>query len=259
MNPAIALRRFARNTAFYRLYQQQKALRALARWTPLDQKRLDFYKQFLGPNDLAFDVGANMGNRTRVFRMLCERVVAIEPQRECVRVLKRAFGSDRRVVLVDAAVGAAEGEAELQTSSNHVLATLSREWIETAQRTGRFGEEKWGQRQRVRITTLDELIKVHGAPDFLKIDVEGYEESVLEGLSRPVRALSLEFVPERLDALSRCMTHLKRIGTPTYNFALAEETRLRSNDWLTQEQLLDRLARLQPATSAFGDVYARFA
>jgi FkbM family methyltransferase len=45
------------------------------------------------------------------------------------------------------------------------------------------------------MTTLDELIGKHGVPVFIKIDVEGFEEAVLQGLSQPVRALSFEFTP----------------------------------------------------------------
>ena len=39
-----------------------------------------FYGQFLSPGDLAFDLGAHVGNRVRVFRRLGARVVAVEPQ-----------------------------------------------------------------------------------------------------------------------------------------------------------------------------------
>ena len=38
-----------------------------------------FYEQFLGAGDLAFDIGAHVGNRVHVFRRIGARVVAIEP------------------------------------------------------------------------------------------------------------------------------------------------------------------------------------
>src|SRR5687767_7627615 len=103
------LKRVARRTPAYRIYQQQRARMALRLWSPLDQARLDFYSQFLERGDIAFDVGANMGNRTRIFRMLCQNVIAIEPQRACVEVLTRAFAADPHVTLVTDALGAEEG------------------------------------------------------------------------------------------------------------------------------------------------------
>ena len=43
------------------------------------------------------------------------------------------------------------------------------------------------------VTTLDRLIAQHGVPSFIKIDVEGFEDQVLAGLTHPVPALSFEF------------------------------------------------------------------
>lgn len=40
----------------------------------------DFYRQFVQPGALVFDVGAHVGNRLRVLRQLGARVVAVKPQ-----------------------------------------------------------------------------------------------------------------------------------------------------------------------------------
>src|SRR4030095_1106868 len=53
-----------------------------------------FYRQFLHPGDLAFDIGAHVGNRIRVFRRIGARVVAVEPQPDFVAVLQRLYGRD---------------------------------------------------------------------------------------------------------------------------------------------------------------------
>ena len=45
----------------------------------------------------------------------------------------------------------------------------------------------------VPVTTLDALIERHGVPSFVKVDAEGFEEEVLQGLSRSIKALSFEF------------------------------------------------------------------
>jgi hypothetical protein len=39
-----------------------------------------FYKDFLSPGDLAFDVGAHVGTRARAMRAAGAKVVALEPQ-----------------------------------------------------------------------------------------------------------------------------------------------------------------------------------
>ncbi len=51
-----------------------------------------FYKEFLGPGDLGFDIGAHAGNRVRAWRALGARVVAVEPQPDFQRLLRLLFG-----------------------------------------------------------------------------------------------------------------------------------------------------------------------
>src|ERR1700741_472726 len=48
---------------------------------PLRERRLkSFYRRFVRPGDLVFDVGAHVGNHVRAFSSLGCRVVAVEPQ-----------------------------------------------------------------------------------------------------------------------------------------------------------------------------------
>jgi hypothetical protein len=57
--------------------------------------RLRFYGAFVSAGDLVFDVGAHVGNRTAVFLELGARVVAVEPQAQCVAELQRSSRSTR--------------------------------------------------------------------------------------------------------------------------------------------------------------------
>jgi hypothetical protein len=66
------------------------------------------YGRYVRAGDLVFDVGAHVGDRTRAFRALGCRVVAVEPQPDLARVLRLAYGWRSRVTLVEAAVGAEE-------------------------------------------------------------------------------------------------------------------------------------------------------
>ena len=59
------------------------------------KKRLSFYRNFISENDLVFDVGANVGNRTRIFVKLGARVIAIEPQLKQAKHLQKKFNKNR--------------------------------------------------------------------------------------------------------------------------------------------------------------------
>src|SRR6266478_2164087 len=78
---------------------------------PEDENRSRFYAQFIRPGCLVFDVGANLGNRSKIFLQLGAHVVAFEPQASCAVLLNQKFVKNQRFRLVRKALGPAEGSA----------------------------------------------------------------------------------------------------------------------------------------------------
>lgn len=227
------------------------------RANPLKLRRARvFYRRFVEPGDLCFDIGAHLGDRTMHFLRLGARVVAAEPQPALLAMLRRRFAGDPRVTVVPAALGAAPGRAELAIDPmNPTIATLSPEFIAQAGASPGFRAARWRERVEVDIVTLDSLIAAHGLPAFCKIDVEGYEHAVLEGLSRPVPALSLEYLPAALDPALMAIARLNRLGAYRFNRSRGESMRLALPRWLGAAEMAAELRRLPPEDGA-GDVYA---
>jgi FkbM family methyltransferase len=225
------------------------------------RRMVQFYGQFLGPGDIAFDIGAHVGSRVRAWRKLGARVIAVEPQPDCLRVLRLFFGRDRGVTIVPEAVGARAGRAQLGLSTaTPTVSSMSRDWIDSVTTDRSFARVRWDRAVEVEVATLDDLIETHGLPAFCKIDVEGFEVDVLRGLSRPLRALSFEYLPPAHDAALAALDLVEQLGTAAdgyeYNYSPIETMRFAGDRWLDAAELVALLGRFRPLGRS-GDVYAR--
>jgi len=218
-------------------------------------ERISFYQQFIEKGDLCFDVGANIGNRTEIFLKLGARVVAIEPQKECSKLLQLRFGNE--ITLVQQALGSHSGDGTIFISDTAEISSLSKEWIDSVSKS-RFKNSQWNKREEVKITTLDQVIEQNGYPKFCKIDVEGFEEEVLKGLSKPIPTISFEYtIPERLSSVMNCLELLSKLGYYECNYTIGETMNFESSQWLSKEKLIDEINGLSE-NILFGDIYLRF-
>jgi FkbM family methyltransferase len=216
-----------------------------------------FYREFVQPGGLVFDIGAHVGNRLRVLRQLGARCVAVEPQPLFADFLERFYGRDEQVVLVREAIGSQIGEATLHISRRTpTVTTIAAGWMDAVQRADSFADVRWEETVTVPVTTLDALIARHGRPDFCKIDVEGSELAVLEGLSIPLPLLSFEYIPATREMALACIDRLQALGDYRYNWSVGEEQRLASDVWLDAEEVTARLGQMG-VNDRSGDLYAR--
>jgi FkbM family methyltransferase len=216
--------------------------------------------QFVARGEMTFDIGANVGARTRTLLSLGARVVAVEPQPNCVAELDRAFRRNSRVTVVASAVAATSGEAQMHVNDLGVLSSLSEEWIGAVERSGRFEafNSRWGETITVPTVTLDELIARHGKPVFCKVDVEGFEPEVFGGLTQAIPAVSFEYTPEARNNLVLAVERISALGEAAFAFSPGETFELMEFGWVSGGELLSRLEDISDPT-IWGDVYARTA
>lgn len=219
-------------------------------------KRL--YAQFIRAGDLAFDLGANAGSRTRVFSELGARVIAVEPQKECVQHLYIQFHDDPRVTIIPKAVGAGTGHAIMQVGEDSRASSLNPAFTRSLTQNPKFRNLKWNETRNVPVTTLDALIGEFGIPAFVKIDVEGYEAEVFKGLTHSLSACSFEFHTSFLESARQSIARLEQLGAARYNYSIMETMQLSLSEWVDAGEMLRRLNSFDHTTEFLsGDVYAR--
>jgi FkbM family methyltransferase len=221
---------------------------------------LSFYRELLEgfrKGDLIFDIGANHGAKTDVFLRLGARVVAVDPDEKNQEILRQKFLSlrlaPRPVVVVGKAVSDCEAvETMWIDSPGSAKNTLSQKWVETLRNDeARFGERlNFADNTRVQTVTLDQLIGTHGSPFFIKIDVEGFEPTVLRGMQHPVPYLSFEVnLPEFRPEGVECIKWLYGIAAEgRFNFTPDCQKGLMLERWLDATSFLPIFGRCEASS-----------
>jgi FkbM family methyltransferase len=231
---------------------------AIYHGVPGRQRRLrHLYVSFARSGDLVFDIGAHAGNHVRAFHTLGCRVVAVEPQPDFARMLRAWLGRSGDVSIVEAAVGEREGRASLAISERTPTVTsLAAAWLDDRAREPGFAGVRWNRQLQIEMTTLDALIARFGRPAFVKIDVEGSEPAVLQGLSQPLPALCFEYLPGAVAQTEACVARLLDLGPYRFNWSVGESYRFAASAWLDGDELMASM-RSADGKRRSGDVYAK--
>lgn len=218
------------------------------------KRKKSFFARWVGPESLCFDIGAHVGDRTSTWLALGARVVSLEPDPQFYAYLSRKLDGTPNWLGLPRALAAEEGRATLfQSKHNGMVSSLSSSWDEEIDAIDRQGF-RFDDRTDVATLRLDGLIERYGMPDFMKLDIEGMERTVLETASKLPRALSFEYYPTRQEDARRCIEAVEAQGTCHYQFVLRETFTFAWSRWLPAAEAISRIQSTSLAIA--GDVYA---
>lgn len=141
-----------------------------------EERELDWLLPRLRKDDVVWDVGANVGIYSVLMSKRVSRVVAFEPVAATVERLQRnlALNDTSNVTVVNAALSDVPGDATMVTIAGGAGGNR-------LHRTGEHGDVS------VRVITGDEYAASHGAPDVIKVDIEGFEPAFVRGAIGVIR------------------------------------------------------------------------
>ncbi len=187
---SVVVRKLLRGSGLTKYLDRAATLLGIRNSNEYEQDVERFVRATIRPNDIAWDVGANRGHYTQMLSELVGRdgvVVAIEPESMNMSHLAVAAWPLPNVMLINAALSDEDGTLTLflanddTTGSTHALSNSGSDHR---------------QSQSVIAFRGDTLVREGKAmqPRFLKIDVEGAEERVLNGLKETLQSPQLKAV-----------------------------------------------------------------
>lgn len=199
---------------------QHAGFDVVRKWTPTEYPEIAALKDYSstaeiisvmaegikqGTRGLVYDLGFHLGNDTAAYLAAGYRVVAVEAHPGLAEKGRGRFAreiDEGRLTLLETGVGNRKGTLPFYAVKSRGPAP---EWSSFIEANARH----WGEVDILQIPMVPfrEILQAHGCPEYLKIDVEGADEWVLEELEatdlRP-KFLSAENGGQRmLDALSR--------------------------------------------------------
>lgn len=210
------------------------------------QREYSFYKNWLKADgrgdELIFDVGANCGTKSALFSRLCKKVVAFEPSDKMNNLLKLRF-KNTNVDVIKCALGKQSTTATFyELEGFEALNSLSKKHIETTVVKKLGSVDSRISPKEIPVKTLEEFIKFYKEPLYVKIDVEGYEYEVIQGLKTPVKYLSFEVnLPEFMEEAVKVVQYLAEISSNRYVFNFTNSNAFLLNEPVNEKDAIDFL------------------
>ena len=209
--------------------------------------------KLINKGDLYFDIGAHLGDKSKPFIEKKIKTIMVEPIPACVKSLKKLYSKNSIVKIIPKGLGSKNTKKILSINKEMpTTSTFAKHW-----KSGRFSNLKWPDKIQVQITTLDSLIKKFGNPQYIKIDVEGYELNVIKGLTKKSGIISFEVTSEFFSDAIKCLDYLKKLSYSSFTFSIGEQKKF-CCDWCDYKTIINLIKKeIKKDKFFWADIYCK--
>ncbi len=178
---------------------------------------MQMFARLISPGSCIIDIGGHIGYVAQYFSSLAGSngsVYVFEPAPNNLHYLQKNVANNPNITLVPKAVGSANGRKKMFVESiTGQNCSFLYDYVvrRNAERSGMAGPKVYDT--EVDVVALDGFVlDANVSPDFVKIDVEGFEWEVLQGAARTLDRVKPMLMVEMRANKERVLTHLTQKG-----------------------------------------------
>ena len=192
---------------------------------------------------LIFDIGANIGNWAKANVDKADKIIAIEASPSTYNKMINCCKDDKIILLNYAVCNNNGNDITFYSCDAHTLSTLNKEWLTS--KTSRFYGFKYTEIICPTIT-IDNLIKIYGKPDLIKIDVEGGEYECILSLTQKIDMLCFEWASEVNDITYKALDYLLTLGYTEFYVQNEDSYSFRPSEYNDINYVREQLSKTVP-------------
>lgn len=184
-----------------------------------EKDTIELFKKILPACNFAIDIGANIGYFSQYFCHLMNdkgKLIVFEPESKNLTYLKRNISCYQTIRLIEKAVSNKNGKANFYiedlSGQNNSLLSDYKVFDEVLENSGLSASKSVIEVETITLDSFMEQEYPNEKPDFIKIDVEGAELMVLEGMKNILDQHAPTIMVEVSDHIPEVLKMLRDFG-----------------------------------------------